>query len=93
MPRTATSASYNGMVGAELRARRQDLGLSQAAVARRLEVSTTYIQNIEAGRANLTLGQLVRVADALDAFPRVVLEPLASEGLGADLGSLIANDA
>lgn len=81
------------MVGAELRARRQDLGLSQTAVARRLEVSTTYIQNIEAGRANLTLGQLVRVADALDAFPRVVLEPLASEGLGADLGSLIANDA
>lgn len=76
MPRTTSSASYVQGVGARLRARRQELQLTQAEVARRLDVSPTYVQNVEAGRANLTLGQLARVAVALGAFPRVVLDPL-----------------
>jgi transcriptional regulator with XRE-family HTH domain len=50
--------------------------MSQAEVARRLEVSTTYVQRLEAGLGNLTLGQLLRVAEALEAYPRVSLEPL-----------------
>ena len=86
MPRTTTSAQYMQVVGRALRARRLDLGIPQAEVARRLEVSATYVQNVEAGRANLTLGQLARVAAALDAVPRVTLEPLSTSA--AELGAL-----
>ena len=76
MPRTASSASYSQAVGRLLRERRGELGESQAEVARRLEVSTTYVQRVEAGHANLTLGQLLRVAEALEAYPRIAFEPL-----------------
>jgi transcriptional regulator with XRE-family HTH domain len=76
MPRTTASAGYNQVVGARLRARRLELGLTQADLARRLEVSNTYVQNVEAGRANLTLGQLARIAAGLQAYPEIRLEPL-----------------
>jgi transcriptional regulator with XRE-family HTH domain len=89
MPRTTASASYNQAVGARLRVRRDELGVTQGEIARRLAVSTTYVQNVEAGRANLTLGQLARVAEALEAFPRIVLEPL-SHSLGESVLDALA---
>ena len=76
MPQTRSSPDYSQAIGRRLRARREEIGLSQAAVARRLSVSASYVQNVEAGRANLTVGQLERVSEALDAYPRVELIPL-----------------
>jgi hypothetical protein len=37
------------------------------------------VQNVEAGRSNLTVGQLARICEALDAFPRFALVPLESD--------------
>jgi transcriptional regulator with XRE-family HTH domain len=73
MPRTATSDLAARRVGAEIRRARQQAGLTQGEVAERLDSSAPYISNVEAGRVNLTLGQLARVADALGCDMEVML--------------------
>jgi transcriptional regulator with XRE-family HTH domain len=80
MPRTAASELTARIVGQEVRRARKEAGLTQAEVAARLETSPTYVTNVEAGRLNLTLGQLTRVAAAIGAdvhvsMPLVTFEP------------------
>ena len=80
MPRTAASDITARVVGQEVRRARKDAGLTQAAVAERLDTSPAYITNLEAGRVNLTLGQLTRVAAAIGSelqvsLPLVTIEP------------------
>jgi transcriptional regulator with XRE-family HTH domain len=65
VPRTAVSEIHAKVVGRELRSTRNALGLTQAEVARRLEVSPSYIAAVEAGGRNLTLGQLANIANAM----------------------------
>lgn len=65
MPRTAVSEIHNKLVGRELRRTRQELGLNQVQVAERLGVSASYIAAVEAGRRNVTLGQLANIANAM----------------------------
>lgn len=80
MPRTAASDITARVVGQEVRRARKSAGLTQARVAERLETSPAYITNVEAGRVNLTLGQLTRIAAAMGAdvqvsLPLVTIEP------------------
>jgi transcriptional regulator with XRE-family HTH domain len=65
MPRTAVSEIHAKVVGRELRGARHALGLTQAELARRLDVSPSYIAAVEAGGRNLTLGQLANIANAM----------------------------
>ena len=65
MPRTAVSEVHAKVVGRKLKDTRQTLGLTQAEVAERLGVSASYISAVEAGRRNLTLGQLANIANAM----------------------------
>lgn len=65
MPRTAASEIHSKLVGRELRHTRKEVGLTQAQVAERLGVSASYIAAVEAGRRNLTLGQLANIANAM----------------------------
>jgi transcriptional regulator with XRE-family HTH domain len=69
------------IVGEQIRASRLAAGLTQAEVARRLSVSPPYVANVEAGRTNLTLGQMTNIATAMGVgleirFPSVEREPL-----------------
>lgn len=79
MPRTAASDLAARLVGGEVRRAREAAGLTQAVVARRLGTSPSYVANLEAGRLNLTIGQLARIADALGADLRVSLPLLRVE--------------
>jgi transcriptional regulator with XRE-family HTH domain len=65
VPRTAVSEIHAKVVGRELKQTRLALGLTQAEVAERLGVSASYISAVEAGRRNLTLGQLANIANAM----------------------------
>ena len=65
MPRTAASEIHAKVVGREIRTTRNALGLTQAEVAQRLGASASYISAVEAGRRNLTLGQLANIANAM----------------------------
>jgi len=67
MPRTTASAGTARMAAQAIRAARAELGVTQAELARRLGTSAPYITSVEAGRENLTLGQLTNIANALDA--------------------------
>ena len=58
-------------IGHRLRARRVELGLTLAQVAKQAELSLPYVSNLERGRGNPTL-------DALNALARALDVPLAS---------------
>lgn len=80
MPRTAASDITARIVGQEVRRTRKAAGLTQAEVAERLDTSAAYVTNVEAGRLNLTLGQLTRIAAAIGAdlqvsLPLVTIKP------------------
>jgi UDP-N-acetylglucosamine 1-carboxyvinyltransferase len=76
MPKTAVSEAAAKRVGQAIRRARQARGLTQAQLAERLEVNPSYVTNVEAGRVNLTVGQLAHIGSALDAGLRVNLAPL-----------------
>lgn len=61
---------------AELRAER---GLTQEQLAEHLEVSTRWIQSIEAGDENLGLGTLAKLATALKTQAIAFFEPPATK--------------
>jgi transcriptional regulator with XRE-family HTH domain len=65
VPRTAVSEIHAKVLGRELKGARLALGLTQAEVAERLGVSGSYISAVEAGKRNLTLGQLANIANAM----------------------------
>jgi transcriptional regulator with XRE-family HTH domain len=79
MPKTKTSDVAVKMVGQALRRARRQMGITQAELAARLGVNASYITNVEAGRVNLTVGQLAALSEALNAALRVEIEPLPSE--------------
>ena len=81
MPRTATSDVAAKAVGRAIRAARHRASLTQAGLASRLDVNPSYVTNLEAGRVNVTIGQLAHIAEALGAglevkFPALAKEPI-----------------
>jgi transcriptional regulator with XRE-family HTH domain len=81
MPRTARSDPTAKLIGQAIREARHEAGLTQAELARRLETTAPYITNVEAGRANLTVGQLASIAAALDAAIEINLRVVEQEPL------------
>lgn len=53
--------------------------MTQSDLAKRLGVSSAYVQKVEAGKANLTLGQLSRIAEALGTVLHIELTPIPTE--------------
>lgn len=49
-----------------IRARRQELGLTQEGLAERVGLQGTAVNHFESGRRSPSLGNLIRLADALD---------------------------
>jgi len=56
-----------------LRDRREQLGLSQEALADLVGVHRTYVGGVERGERNLTLRSVERIADAIEADPLELL--------------------
>jgi transcriptional regulator with XRE-family HTH domain len=63
-------------LGAALRQSRQQVGLSQPALAARTGLHSTYISQIEHGHRNLSVLSLVRIAAALGIALASLLAPL-----------------
>ncbi|HEY3827936.1 MAG TPA: helix-turn-helix transcriptional regulator [Solirubrobacteraceae bacterium] len=81
MPRTARSDPTAKLIGETIRRARREAGLTQAQLAARLEATAPYVTNVEAGRANLTVGQLASIATALDAVIDLELRLVEREPL------------
>lgn len=76
MPATATAAKSNPdtsvgqrilpIVGANIVARREKLGMSQRALAEKASVDRVFLRHVEQGNRAATLVFLAKLADALD---------------------------
>jgi transcriptional regulator with XRE-family HTH domain len=71
--REAGLARYRMAVGAAVRYRREQLGLSQEELAHTAELHRTYVGGVERGERNLTVGSLCRIAEALSSTPATLL--------------------
>jgi len=79
MPRTHMSDVTSLRLGREIRHARTEQAMTQAELARRMGVKPPYVAGLEAGKRNVTLGQLANIADALGrgldiTFPEVAAE-------------------
>jgi DNA-binding XRE family transcriptional regulator/predicted RNase H-like HicB family nuclease len=70
----------------QLRAARHRAGLTQEALARKVGVSQQQIAGLESPDANITLGTLLRVADALGQDVAITLSPKGAAGSFARRG-------
>lgn len=53
------------VVGENIRALREGVGLAQDELAHRAEIHPTYLSGVETGKRNITLNVLERIAKAL----------------------------
>jgi transcriptional regulator with XRE-family HTH domain len=60
----------NARFGRRIRARRLELGLTQTALARSVEIEQSSLSHIEAGRAGISDDVKERIADALKTTVR-----------------------
>ena len=79
MARAAKLTASNTLLGARLRARRKELGLSQAAVGEMLGVTFQQIQKYENGINRISAASLYelskRLATPIDYFFKLAAEP------------------
>lgn len=64
------------IVGQRIRQERNELGMTQAQLAKRIGVSRTSIANMEAGNQNFALDALYRLAKHLQVTPYSMLPTL-----------------
>lgn len=69
MPRRSDPSSPATLFGRRVRDRRQDLGLSQEALADSAGLHRTYVGSVERGERNIALNNIVRLAAALQLDP------------------------
>ena len=60
-----------------MRAKREELGLSQEALADTCELHWTYIGQVERGQRNISLHNIIRIAEAVRVDPSELVEGLA----------------
>jgi len=71
--REASLSDYLKAVGQRVQALRKANGWSQQALARRSGLDRTYISAVEHGKQNITLGAVMKLADALEVTPSQLL--------------------
>lgn len=70
---TSQVADFYGEFGSRVRQAREAQRLSQAELARRIELSRTSVTNIERGTQRVPLHYLITIADALGVTPMTLL--------------------
>lgn len=64
-------------IGRRIAELRRARGLTQEALAEKIEVTPRYLQSVEGGHENLTVGSLVDLANALRVHVAALFEPPA----------------
>lgn len=79
------ASELNAVFRVNLRARRKELGLSQAELAKRIndkrkkkdaQVHVPYISDLETGTRDPYLGTIAEFAEALETTPEALISPL-----------------
>jgi transcriptional regulator with XRE-family HTH domain len=74
VPPVPPRSSEHAALGQAIRARREEIGFSQEALADAAGLHRTYIGGIERGERNVAFGNLLRLAGALRLSPSALLE-------------------
>ncbi len=74
MPNPLSSATAD--FGARVRVRRQELGLSQEGLAHVAHLHWTFVGQVERGQRNLSLHNLLKLAEGLQIDPGVLVTGL-----------------
>lgn len=77
VPGTAVSGPALRQFGQRVRARRTELGVSQEALAAKSGLHRTYISSVELGERNVSLRNIILLAQALDCDPGKLVEGLS----------------
>ena len=72
--RTKDDEKWLRAVGAAVRSRRKELGLSQEQLGYKAKLDRTYISGVERGVRNPTVGSLRRISEALDTRSSMILD-------------------
>ena len=64
--RRGSAPKYDAKIGARLRRRRQERGLSQEGLSKLCGISATQLYHYETGQSTVTVGRLVQITEALD---------------------------
>jgi HTH-type transcriptional regulator / antitoxin HipB len=75
-------------LGAAVRGRRFSLGLSQADLAKRAQVSRPWLSNVEAGKPTAEFGRIIRLLDSLGLSLR--LEVTGDEASTVNLDAILS---
>jgi len=70
VPKVADRSDHErvlGSLGDAIRARRQQLGMSQEALADAAGINRTHMGEVERGRRNISFMGVVKIAQAMDA--------------------------
>jgi transcriptional regulator with XRE-family HTH domain len=80
---TAAAADHvGGSLGAEIRRRRLDAGLTLVQLAERSGLSQPFLSQVENDRSQPSMASLVRIAQALDTTPQSLFAPRAEHDGG-----------
>jgi transcriptional regulator with XRE-family HTH domain len=71
------------ILGERIRAHREELGLSQEALAFDCDVHWTFLGQVERGRRNLSLHNLLKIAYGLDVDPGDLIQGLEPPDVSA----------
>jgi transcriptional regulator with XRE-family HTH domain len=71
------------IVGMALAAARRRKGLTQIELAKRLRKPQSFVSNYEVGQRRIDIIELLRIADALEMDPRLVLTAIRRDQRGA----------
>lgn len=80
MPEPKSVPQAARVLGERVRERRHELGLSQERLAEGTALHWSFIGRIERGQANLTLRNILRIADALDIDAGALVQGLRPDG-------------
>lgn len=64
------------LVGCNIRRLRLERGLSQAELADAAEINRAYLSTVENGKRNISIDNIIAIANALALDPRRLLRPL-----------------
>ncbi|HDR06666.1 MAG TPA: XRE family transcriptional regulator [Candidatus Coatesbacteria bacterium] len=85
--------NYKEALGVTIRRYRQRLGLSQEELARRAGLHRTYIGSIERGERNITLVNIIRLAQGLEVDSVRLFEEMKAlkEKVDRQVGSAVSS--
>jgi CheY-like chemotaxis protein len=88
-----TDPELRRMLGAAIRDKRSELGLSQEALSERSGLHRTYISDVERGARNLSLGSIEKLAKALEtSVARLFQQAVPAGGVPKSVEILLVED-